>query len=69
MMKLLFKVAIGVVLLLVLGVGALLTPAVQTYLVVLNLPEFPDWPSPKTTLVSEDEARFTMPQKAPLISK
>ncbi|MDC1478639.1 dienelactone hydrolase family protein [Pseudomonadales bacterium] len=65
MMKLLFKAAIGVVLLLVLGVGALLIPAVQTYLVVLNLPEFPDWPSPKTTLVSEDEGEIYYATESP----
>ena len=64
-MKLLFKVVIGVVLLLVLGVGALLIPAVQTYLVVLNLPEFPDWPSPKTTLVSEDEGEIYYATESP----
>lgn len=36
-------------------VGLLFIPAVQTALVVWNLPEFPDWPEPVGSLGSEDE--------------
>jgi len=50
---------------LALGVGVLLIPAVQTYLVVLNLPAFPEWPSPKTSLVSEDKGEIYFATESP----
>jgi hypothetical protein len=49
--KLIIKSAIGIAVVVIL----LMLPPLQTWLLVLSLPDFPDWPEPVTALTSEDE--------------
>ncbi len=64
-MKTALKVAAALVLLALLGAGALLLPAAQTWLVVLNLPPFPDWPAPVANLDADDEGEIYYASHSP----
>jgi len=49
----------------VLAVGALMLPAVQTWLVVMNLPDFPEWPEPVTGLEAGDQGEIYFETSSP----
>ena len=49
----------------VLAVGALMLPAVQTWLVVINLPDFPDWPEAREQLDADDEGEIYFRTQSP----
>ena len=64
-MKLIVKTLIALVVAGILALGALTLPVVQTWLVVLNLPSFPDWPDPVRVLSVEDEGKIYFATHSP----
>lgn len=64
-MKLIVKTLIALVVAGILALGALTLPVVQTWLVVLNLPSFPDWPDPVRVLGAEDEGKIYFATHSP----
>lgn len=64
-MKFALRAVLAVVLLVVLGAGLLSLPVVQTWLVVQNLPPFPEWPDGKTSLGIDDQGEIYFETHSP----
>jgi len=64
-MKLTLKILGAFALLIAVGIGLLMLPAVQTWLVVQNLPAFPEWPEAKTELNAEDSGEIYFATHSP----
>lgn len=55
----------ALVLVVLLIAGVFLLPAVQTWLVVINLPDFPDWPEPSEVLSETDDGMIYFSTHSP----
>ena len=64
-MKRIAKIVAGLVVAVLLVIGALMLPAVQTWLVVINLPDFPDWPEAREQLDADDEGEIYFRTQSP----
>ena len=64
-MKRIAKIVAGMAVAVLFVIGALMLPAVQTWLVVINLPDFPDWPEAREQLDAGDEGEIYFRTQSP----